>query len=100
MRSARAPYEFHDRDLIRRMVADAGFRAIRHADVRIAIGAPSVRQYAAGLVRGTPRLLLLQNRGVELEKFIDTYAAALAHEGGTEPFRVEGNAVVFQAEAA
>ena len=99
MRNARAPYEFNDRALIRRMVEDAGFRDVRFDDVRIAIAAPSARQYATGLIYGTPRLLLLQKRGVDVEKFIDDYAAALAKEGGAAPFRVEGNAVVFQAVA-
>jgi ubiquinone/menaquinone biosynthesis C-methylase UbiE len=100
MRNARTPYEFHDRDLIRRMVQDAGFHAVRFDEVRATIGAPDVRQYVTGLVCGTPRLLLLQQRGVDVEKFLDDYAAALAKEGGTAPFRVEGSAVVFQAAAA
>ena len=100
MRSARAPFEFHDRDLIRRMLEDAGFHAVRHDDVRVAIGAPSAREYATGLVCGTPRLLLLQRRGVDVEEFVARYAAALAREGGAEPFRTEGHAVVFQAVAA
>jgi ubiquinone/menaquinone biosynthesis C-methylase UbiE len=100
MRNARVPYEFSDRDLVRRMVEGAGFRHVRHEDVQITIGAPTVREYVTGLICGTPRLLLLQKRGVDVDKFLDEYAAALAKEGGAAPFRVEGNAVVFQAEAA
>jgi ubiquinone/menaquinone biosynthesis C-methylase UbiE len=99
MRNARAPYEFHDRDLIRRMVEVAGFHDVRFDDVRVTIGAPSVRQYVTGLVYGTPRRLLLEKRGVDVEKFLDHYSAALAKVGGAAPFRVEGMAVVFQADA-
>jgi ubiquinone/menaquinone biosynthesis C-methylase UbiE len=99
MRSARAPYEFHDRGVIRRMVEYAGFRHVRHDDVRVTISAPSARRYATGLVWGTPRVLLLQERGVDVDMFIDKCAASLAEEGGAEPFHLEGSAVVFQAEA-
>jgi ubiquinone/menaquinone biosynthesis C-methylase UbiE len=100
MRNARAPYEFSDRALIRRMVEEAGFRRVRHDDVRITIGAPTVQEYVTGLIYGTPRLLLLQKRGADVEKFLDEYATALAKEGGTAPFRVEGSVIVFQADAA
>jgi ubiquinone/menaquinone biosynthesis C-methylase UbiE len=100
MRSARAPYEFYDRDLIRRMLEAAGFRDVRFDAVRVTIAAPSVRQYVTGVICGTPRLVLLRKRDVDVEKLIDAYAAALAEEGGTAPFRTEGNAVVVQADAA
>lgn len=100
MRNARAPYEFYDRDLVRRMLERAGFRDVRFDAVPVTIATPSVRDYVIGLICGTPRLLLLQKRGVDVERFIDAYAAALAKEGGSAPFRVEGNAVVFQADAA
>ena len=100
MRSARAPYDFYDRGVIQHMVEHAGFRHVRHDDVRVTISAPSARRYATGLVWGTPRVLLLQKRGVDVDTFIDMYEAALAKEGGAEAFRLEGHAVVFQAEAA
>jgi hypothetical protein len=40
--------------------------------------------------------VLVQTRGVGVEKFIDEYAAAVARDGGAAPFRVEGSAVVFK----
>jgi ubiquinone/menaquinone biosynthesis C-methylase UbiE len=100
MRSARAPYEFHDRDLIRRMLEDAGFGDVRFDAVRVTIAAPSARRYVTGLICGTPRLLLLRKRGVDVERFMDAYEVALAKEGGGAPFRTEGNAIVAQADAA
>jgi ubiquinone/menaquinone biosynthesis C-methylase UbiE len=99
MRGARAPYEFHDRERIRRLVEGAGFGTPRFDDVRIPIRAPTARHYATGILRGTPRGLLLQNRGVDLEVLIDEYAAELAREGGAEPLELEANATFVQAEA-
>lgn len=99
MRNARAPFQFYDRGAIRGLVEQAGFRDLRADDVRITISTPSARDYATGSVYGTPRSLLLKKRGVDMEKLIDVYGAALAKEGGAEPFRVEGNAIYFEARA-
>ena len=99
MRGARAPYEFHDRELIRQLVEGAGFGPPRFDDVRIPIHAPTARHFATGVLMGTPRGLLLQKRGVDLEALIDQYAAALAKEGGVEPLELEANATFIQAEA-
>ena len=99
MRGARVPYEFHDRELIRRLVRGAGFGPPRFDDVRIPIRAPSARHYATGIWRGTPRGLLLQNRGIDLEALIEQYAEALANEGGAEPLELEANATFIEAQA-
>ena len=99
MQFARAPYSFHDRGLIGRLLEEAGFRTPRVDSVSVRIRSPSAREYASGSIKGTPRSLLVQQRGADLEQVIDRIGAALARVGGEKPFEVTGNAVVFQATA-
>lgn len=100
MQFARAPYGFHDRDLIRSLLEKAGFREVRVDSVSVPIRSPSAHEYATGSLKGTPRSLLLQQRGADLEEVIGKVAAALARLGGEKPFQVTGQGIVFQASAA
>jgi len=93
------PYHFNDRAAISRLLGDAGFVAERIEAVRIACSCPSAREFATGQLRGTPRSLLLQERGLRLDDVIDKVAAALARVGGAEPFRYTAQALVVEARA-
>jgi ubiquinone/menaquinone biosynthesis C-methylase UbiE len=93
------PYQFNDRAAIARLLEDAGFGEARMEAVRIACSCPSAREFATGQIRGTPRGLLLQERGLSLDQVIDKVAAALARVGGAAPFRYTAQALVVEARA-
>ena len=93
------PYQFNDRAAIGRLLTGAGFREVRMDPARIACTCPSARLFATGQLRGTPRSLLLQERGVSLDDVVDRVAAALARVGGAEPFKYTAQALVVEARA-
>lgn len=92
------PYEMHDPALLRSLVTDAGFRALRIESRRIDLDA-SAQDIATGQIRGTPRGLLIEKRGVALERAIEACTAALRRVGG-DPYRGPSQAVVVEAQAA
>lgn len=93
----RLPYEMGDPELLRSLLAGAGFRETCIETRRIPIeGDP--RDMATGQIRGTPRAALIQQRGVPLELVIDRVAQALASSGGN-PYHGHAQAVVVAAVA-
>ena len=93
------PYHFNDRATIGRLLEDAGFAPARIDSVRIACTCPSARDFATGQLRGTPRSLILQERGIPVDGVIEKVAAALTRLGGAEPFRYTAQALVVEARA-
>jgi SAM-dependent methyltransferase len=93
------PYHFNDRGAIRSLLQDAGFAVERIDTVRIACTSPSAREFATGQLCGTPRSLILQERGIPVDGAIEKVAAALARFGGAEPFRYAAQALVVEARA-
>ena len=59
----------------------------------------SARTIATGQIRGTPRSLLIEKRGVALDDVIEKVTAALAKRGGADPYRGPVQAVVAEARA-
>lgn len=96
----RVPFGFNDQAQIRAMLSESGFGAIGIEQVRIAIESPSAKFFAIGAIRGTPRSLMLQQRGVEIDGVVDKVAEAFARLGGSEPFRSHAQALVVTARAA
>jgi ubiquinone/menaquinone biosynthesis C-methylase UbiE len=94
------PFEMHDPALLRELLAEARFREVRIEKKRIRIDGISARNVALGSIRGTPRALLIEKRGVALEDVVEKVAAALARHGGVDPFRAPASAVVVEARAA
>lgn len=99
MKFGSIPYQFNDRRRIALMLDQARFRQEAAETVRMACSCPSARQFATGQLRGTPRGMLLQQRGASVEEVIDQVASALAIVGGHEPFRYTAQALVVQARA-
>lgn len=95
----RIPYEMHDPALLRRLLADARFEELRLEKKRVAIEGVSARSVATGQIRGTPRSLLIEKRGVSLDEVVDKVAAALDRLGAPGPFRSWGQAVMVEARA-
>jgi ubiquinone/menaquinone biosynthesis C-methylase UbiE len=100
LKGAAMPYLFSDRARIATMLKDAGFGKETFAVVRIACTCPSVRDFATGLIRGTPRGQLLAGKGVNVDDVIEKIAAGLAKIGGAAPFRYTAQALVIEARAA
>ncbi|MGH8674449.1 MAG: hypothetical protein ACREVG_09085, partial [Burkholderiales bacterium] len=59
----------------------------------------SARTVAIGQIRGTPRSVLIEKRGVSLDEVIEKVTAALAKIGGADPYRAATQAVVVEARA-
>ena len=96
---SRIPYSFNDEATIRSLVEAARFRGIEIAKVKIKVDCPSARTFATGQIRGTPRSLLIEKKGGNIEQVIDQVSERLAAAGGAEPFRVEANVLVVRAQA-
>ena len=95
----RSPYDMGDPVLLRRLLADGGFRAVRIETKRIAVDGADPRRIATGLIRGTPRATLIEQRGVyTLEAVIDKVTEALGIAGG-DPYRGQAQAVIVEALA-
>ena len=93
------PYAFNDPAVLRAMLAQAQLREVKLEPVALKVSCPSARDLATGQVKGTPRGLLLQKRGVDVEQVIGKIAAALARVGGEAPFRYTAQALVVEAQA-
>ncbi|MEX2240167.1 MAG: methyltransferase domain-containing protein [Burkholderiales bacterium] len=94
----RMPYDMHDIDALRQLLADAGFRETLIETKRIAITGADPRAIATGQIRGTSRSVLLEKRGVSLDVVIEKVAHALGAAGGN-PYSGYGQAIVVQAHA-
>jgi len=93
----RTPFEMHDPMLLEQLLAESGFREVRIEKKRLPFGQVSARTVAIGAIRGTPRSLLLEKRGIPLDGVIDKLAAALAKEGGADPYRGHAQALIVEA---
>lgn len=96
---AKGPYGFNDLALIRRLLAENRFRETRIEKTETSVDCPSAQRFATGVLKGTPRSLLIQSRGVSLDEVIDKLAAAFARIGGAAPFRCRGQAIIVEARA-
>jgi hypothetical protein len=94
----RTPYDMHDTEDLRQLLAGAGFRETLIETKRIAIEGADPKTIATGQIRGTPRSALIEKRGVPLDIVIGKVADALAAAGGN-PYSGYGQAIVVQARA-
>lgn len=95
--SSTSPYEMYDEALLERLLTDAGFRKVRFDKKRVEVKGVSARTIAIGHIRGSPRSLLLEKRGVSVDEVIELTTAAIAAVGGTDPYRGSVQAVVVEA---
>lgn len=94
----RVPYEMHDEEGLRHLLAAAGFEAAEIETIRLPISGADPQALASGQIRGTPRSALLVERGVSLEQVVADVAAALVRQGGN-PYSGFMQAKVVQARA-
>ncbi len=93
------PFDMHDQALLRKLLAGAGFQALRIEKKQIQIRGVSARTIAIGQIRGTPRSLLIEKRGVSLDDVVDKVTAALTQLGGADPYSGPANTIVIEARA-
>jgi uncharacterized NAD-dependent epimerase/dehydratase family protein len=94
----RTPYEMHDPALLRHLLAGANFRDARIETKRIPFEGADPRNIATGQIRGTPRSVLIEKRGVPLDLVIGKVAAALESKGGN-PYRGHAQGLLVEAQA-
>lgn len=94
-----APFEMHDPALLRQLLAEARFQEVRIDKKRRQLDGVSARTIAMGMIRGTPRSLLFEKRGVSLDEVVEKTTTALAKIGGVDPYRGTTQAVVVEAHA-
>ena len=95
----RMPFEMHDPALLRQLLAEARFQEVQIEKKRHQVDRVSARDVAIGQIRGTPRSLMIEKRGVSLDEVIEKATAALGKIGGADPYRAPAQAVVVEARA-
>jgi SAM-dependent methyltransferase len=95
----RIPFEMHDPALLRQLLAEAHFGEVQIAKKRLQLDRVSARTVAIGQIRGTPRSLLIEKRGVPLDEVVDKVTAALTNVGGADPYRGPAQAIIAEARA-
>jgi SAM-dependent methyltransferase len=93
----RIPYEMHDPALLQQLLAEAHFVEVQIEKKRLQLDRVTARTVAIGQIRGTPRSLLIEKRGVSLDDVVEKLTAALAKIGGAGPYRGPAQAVVVEA---
>jgi len=93
------PYTLADRDLLWRLVEGASFDSIAIETKKVAIGGVSARDVATGQIRGSPRVALVEQRGISADEAVDRLAAKLAAIGGADPFQSSAQCFVVEARA-
>jgi SAM-dependent methyltransferase len=76
------PYGYHDSERIRADMSAAGWEDVQLDDVSVRSRAPSVGDFAAGFVLGTPLTHELAERGSDSEAVTQALTAALISAGG------------------
>ncbi len=94
----RTPFEMHDAALLRSLLEESGFRETRIEKKSVRVGGIAARTVALGQIRGTPRALLLEKRGANLDDVANRLATALTEAGG-DPYRGRTQVIVVEAVA-
>jgi SAM-dependent methyltransferase len=93
----RTPYEMGEAALLRDFLDKARFRDAKIEKKRYRLDRVSARTIATGAIRGTPRSLMIQKRGIPLDDVIEKLTGALTKIGGADPYRGFAQIVVVEA---
>ncbi len=94
------PFGFFDQQIIRDMLAAAGFSDVALHVVAKDAESKSARDWAIGLVRGNPVAIAISERGtLSLEAVVDKITAIFAKTFGEAPCRTTMSAIVAYARA-
>jgi ubiquinone/menaquinone biosynthesis C-methylase UbiE len=99
MQFARIPMGYHDLKVIRGHLEQARLREVAIEREAIPIRCESAQRYATGLIKGTPRALLISERGRSVDEVVDRVAEALVRAGGDRPLQLTAHILVIEARA-
>jgi len=95
------PFGYHDQDLIRGALHEAGFASVEIDTVRLPTPSPSARETALGLVAGSPLRALIEARDpTRLDEAVDAAEQALRARFGEGAFIGTGQALIIAAGEA
>ncbi|MBI4168451.1 MAG: methyltransferase domain-containing protein [Acidobacteria bacterium] len=94
------PFGLHQTDVLKDLLALAGFEDVRIEPVSLLGQSPSARDLARGLVEGNPVGNAIRERGgVEITEVVEAVARVVAREFGDRPVRMPLHAFVVTARA-
>src|SRR5262245_24171947 len=96
--SFRRLYQMYDPALLRGLLNDAAFQEVRIDRKQIQVRGVSASSIGTGLIRGSPRSLLIEKRGASLDEVVERVSAALEEAGGAS-YSGTASAVVIEARA-
>jgi ubiquinone/menaquinone biosynthesis C-methylase UbiE len=96
----KAPFNFADVDVLRRLLTANGFSQIKVQTVPKECLSSTAKSLAIGMIEGAPILAEIQERGGSSGPIVDAVAAALVRLGGDNPFRLTMQAIVATARAS
>jgi SAM-dependent methyltransferase len=99
MQFARIPMSYCDLQVIRSHLAEGRLREVSIEKKAIPIRCESALRYATGVIKGTPRALLIRERGRSVDEVVERAAQALARAGGDAPFALTAHILVIEARA-
>jgi ubiquinone/menaquinone biosynthesis C-methylase UbiE len=99
MQFAKIPMGYHDLRVIRGHLAQAGLREVAIEKRAIPVRCESAQRYSTGFIKGTPRGLLISQRGRSPDEVVEKVAEALARAGGSAPLELKAHILVIEARA-
>jgi ubiquinone/menaquinone biosynthesis C-methylase UbiE len=91
------PFGYHDENVTRQALQNAGFAEIESSVVKLPCRSPSPQDFATGLVRGNPVSLEIEERGsADVETVEKAVANAIAKRFGDGPVEVPMQALVWR----
>jgi ubiquinone/menaquinone biosynthesis C-methylase UbiE len=91
------PFGYHDKEVARQALQNAGFAGIESIVVKLPCRSPSPQDFAIGLVRGNPVSMEIQERGsVDVETVVKAVADAIAKRFGDGPVETTMQALVWR----
>jgi len=84
------PFGYHDQEILRSVMQQAGFAGIRLEEVALEGRSPTAMDAATGLVEGCPLILEIRERGInDTRPILEAVASKLASEFGDSPMRCQ-----------
>lgn len=91
------PFGFHDPDLIRQLLRQAGFDEIEISIVRLPCQSRSAAEFAIGLVRGNPVAAAIEERGGSVDRVVQAVEKRIGEQFGLGPVVTTMQALVCRA---
>ena len=91
------PFGFHDANLIRRILQEAGFKEIEISVVKLPCRSRSAAEFALGLVRGNPVAAAIEERGESVDRVVRAVEEKMGEQFGVAPVEATMQALVCRA---